>query len=69
MLMGNGLEFLREHVPASTRDSLHHHQGRRVAPNIVPDLAELELMARNPYNDTLDGILSPGSSRLPTVLR
>ena len=55
MLMGNGIEFLREHVPASTRIHYIITKGG-VAPNIVPDLAELELMARNPYNDTLDGI-------------
>ncbi len=55
MLTGNGIEFLREHVPASTRIHYIITKGG-VAPNIVPDLAELELMARNPYNDTLDGI-------------
>ena len=55
MLMGNGIEFLREHVPASTRIHYVITKGG-VAPNVVPDLAELELMARNPYNDTLDGI-------------
>jgi aminobenzoyl-glutamate utilization protein B len=55
MLMGNGIEFLREHVPASTRIHYVITKGG-VAPNVVPDLAELELMARNPYNETLDGI-------------
>lgn len=55
MLMGNGVEFLREHVPASTRIHYVITKGG-VAPNIVPDLAELELMARNPFNDALDGI-------------
>ncbi|HWZ51702.1 MAG TPA: amidohydrolase [Granulicella sp.] len=55
MLMGNGIEFLREHVPANTRIHYVITKGG-VAPNIVPDLAEMELMARNPYNETLDGI-------------
>src|SRR6202042_3516841 len=47
MLMGNGIEFMREHVPASTRIHYVITKGG-VAPNIVPDLAELEIMARNP---------------------
>jgi aminobenzoyl-glutamate utilization protein B len=55
MLMGNGIEFLREHVPANTRIHYVITKGG-VAPNVVPDLAEMELMARNPYNETLDGI-------------
>jgi aminobenzoyl-glutamate utilization protein B len=55
MLMGNGIEFLREHVPANTRIHYVITKGG-VAPNLVPDLAEMELMARNPYNETLDGI-------------
>ncbi len=55
MLMGNGIEFLREHVPANTRIHYIISKGG-VAPNVVPDLAEMDLMARNPYNETLDGI-------------
>ena len=55
MLMGNGIEFLREHVPASTRIHYVITKGG-VAPNVVPDLAEMDLMARSPYNETLDGI-------------
>jgi aminobenzoyl-glutamate utilization protein B len=55
MLMGNGVEFLREHVPANTRIHYIITKGG-VAPNVVPDLAEMELMARNPYNETLDAI-------------
>jgi aminobenzoyl-glutamate utilization protein B len=55
MLMGNGIEFLREHVPANTRIHYIITKGG-VAPNVVPDLAEIDLMARNPYNETLDGI-------------
>jgi aminobenzoyl-glutamate utilization protein B len=55
MLMGNGIEFLREHVPSNTRIHYVITKGG-VAPNVVPDLAEMDLMARNPYNETLDGI-------------
>jgi aminobenzoyl-glutamate utilization protein B len=55
MLMGNGIEFLREHVPSNTRIHYIITKGG-VAPNVVPDLAEMDLMARNPYNETLDGI-------------
>src|ERR1700736_343142 len=55
MLMGNGIEFLREQVPASTRIHYVITKGG-VAPNVVPDLAELEIMACNPYNETLDAI-------------
>ncbi len=54
MLMGNGLEFLREHVPSNTRIHYIITKGG-VAPNVVPDLAELYLMARNPSMTTLDG--------------
>jgi aminobenzoyl-glutamate utilization protein B len=52
MLMGNGIEFLREHVPSNTRMHYIISKGG-VAPNIVPDLAEMELMARSPSNQTL----------------
>jgi aminobenzoyl-glutamate utilization protein B len=55
MLMGNGLEFLREHVPSNTRIHYIITKGG-VAPNVVPDLAEMYLMARNPSSATLDGI-------------
>ncbi|HXC95790.1 MAG TPA: amidohydrolase [Edaphobacter sp.] len=55
MLMGNGIEFLREHVPSNTRIHYVITKGG-VAPNVVPDLAEMEIMARNSYNETLDGI-------------
>ncbi|MEI9977956.1 MAG: amidohydrolase [Edaphobacter sp.] len=55
MLMGNGIEFLREHIPSNTRIHYVITKGG-VAPNVVPELAELEIMARNPYNETLDGI-------------
>jgi aminobenzoyl-glutamate utilization protein B len=55
MLMGNGIEFLREHVPSATRIHYIISKGG-VAPNVVPDLAQMDLMARNPYNATLTGI-------------
>ncbi len=55
MLMGNGIEFLREHVPSNTRIHYIITNGG-AAPNIVPDTAELYLMARSPYSETLDGI-------------
>ncbi len=55
MLMGNGLEFMREHVPSSTRIHYIITNGG-AAPNIVPDTAELYLMARSPYSTTLNGI-------------
>src|ERR1700722_12849286 len=55
MLMGNGIEFLREHVPASTRIHYIITKGG-VAPNVVPDLAEMYIMARNPSMPTLNGI-------------
>jgi aminobenzoyl-glutamate utilization protein B len=52
MLMGNGIEFMREHVPSNTRMHYIISKGG-VAPNIVPDLAQMDLMARNPSNSTL----------------
>lgn len=55
MLMGNGIEFMREHVPSNTRIHYIISKGG-VAPNIVPDLAQMDLMARHPSNLTLDGI-------------
>ena len=53
MLMGNGIEFLREHVPANTRMHYIISNGG-AAPNIVPDTAELYLMARSPQMPALD---------------
>jgi aminobenzoyl-glutamate utilization protein B len=55
MLMGNGIEFLREHVPATTRIHYIITKGG-VAPNVVPDLSQIFLMARNPSGQTLAGI-------------
>jgi aminobenzoyl-glutamate utilization protein B len=52
MLMGNGIEFLREHVPSKTRIHYIISKGG-VAPNVVPDLAQMDLMARSPSNATL----------------
>ena len=58
MLMGNGIEFLREHVPSNTRIHYIISKGG-VAPNIVPDLAQMDLMARSPSNTTLEGHVGP----------
>ncbi len=55
MLMGTGVEFMREHVPSNTRIHYTVSNGG-AAPNIVPDTAELFLFARSPSLDTLDGI-------------
>jgi aminobenzoyl-glutamate utilization protein B len=55
MLMGNGIEFLREHVPSNTRMHYIISKGG-VAPNIVPDLAQMYLEARNPSATVLQGI-------------
>ena len=57
MLMGNGLEFLREHVPSSTRIHYIISNGG-AAPNIVPDTAELYLYARSPSLSVLDDVWS-----------
>lgn len=55
MLMGNGIEFLREHVPSTTRIHYIVTKGG-VAPNVVPDLAQMYLMARSPSGDSLGEI-------------
>lgn len=55
MLMGNGLEFMREHVPSNTRVHYVISNGG-AAVNIVPDTSTLQLMARSPSLTTLDGI-------------
>jgi aminobenzoyl-glutamate utilization protein B len=55
MLMGTGVEFMREHVPSNTRIHYIVSNGG-AAPNVVPDTAELFLYARSPSLDTLDGI-------------
>jgi aminobenzoyl-glutamate utilization protein B len=55
MLMGNGIEFMREHVPSNTRMHYIISKGG-AAPNIVPDLAQMDLMARSPSNTMLQEI-------------
>jgi aminobenzoyl-glutamate utilization protein B len=55
MLMGTGIEYMREHVPSNTRIHYIITKGG-VAPNVVPDIAQMDLMARNPSNATLAGI-------------
>jgi aminobenzoyl-glutamate utilization protein B len=55
MLMGNGIEFMREHVPSNSRMHYIITKGG-VAPNIVPDLAQMDLVARNPSNTVLEDI-------------
>jgi len=47
MLMGSGIEFLREHIPSNSRIHYIITNGG-AAPNVVPDTAELYLYARNP---------------------
>lgn len=55
MIMGNSVEFLREHVPDSTRIHYVITNGG-AAPNIVPDYSEMFLYARNPSMPVLDKI-------------
>ena len=55
MLMGNGIEFLREHIPSNSRIHYIITNGG-AAPNIVPDTAELYLYARNPTLNVLSGV-------------
>ena len=55
MLMANGIEFLREHIPSNSRVHYIVSSGG-AAPNIVPDAAELHLYARHPELGTLTGI-------------
>ena len=55
MLMGNGIEFMREHVPSNSRIHYIISKGG-VAPNIVPDLAQMDMVARNPSNTVLADI-------------
>jgi len=55
MLMGNGIEFMREHVPSNSRIHYIITKGG-AAPNIVPDLAQMDLAARNPSNSALADI-------------
>jgi aminobenzoyl-glutamate utilization protein B len=55
MLMGTGVEYMREHVPSSTRMHYIITKGG-VASNIVPDLAQMSLTVRSPDGSTLAGI-------------
>jgi aminobenzoyl-glutamate utilization protein B len=55
MLMGNGIEFLREHIPSNSRIHYIITNGG-AAPNVVPDTAELYLYARNPSSEVLTGV-------------
>src|SRR5260370_22420081 len=55
MIMANAVEFLREHVPESTRIRYIVSNGGS-APNVVPEFAELFLYARNPSMAVLDRI-------------
>jgi aminobenzoyl-glutamate utilization protein B len=55
MLMGNGIEFLREHIPSNSRVHYVISNGG-AAPNVVPDTAELYLYARNPSSVVLSGV-------------
>ncbi len=55
MIMANSVEFLREHIPSSSRIHYVITNGGS-APNIVPDYAELFLYARHPSMPVLDGI-------------
>ncbi len=60
MLMGNGIEFMREHVPSATRMHYIISKGG-VAPNIVPDLAQMDLMATQPVEYDAAGDLGAHS--------
>ncbi len=55
MIMLNAIEFLREHVPQETRIHYIITNGGQ-APNIVPAFAEVNLVARNPDAQVLNGI-------------
>jgi aminobenzoyl-glutamate utilization protein B len=57
MLMGNGIEFLREHIPSNSRIHYIITNGG-AAPNIVPDVAEMYLYARNPSSVVLNNVWS-----------
>lgn len=55
MVMTHAVDLMREHIPQESR--LHYVITRGgVAPNIVPELAEIYMYARHPRLATLDGI-------------
>ncbi len=55
MIMANAVEFMREHVPETTRIHYVITNGGS-APNIVPDYSEMFLYARHPSMPVLDKI-------------
>jgi aminobenzoyl-glutamate utilization protein B len=55
MLMGNGVEFMREHIPSNSRVHYIITNGG-AAPNVVPDNAEMYLYARNPSSVVLNNV-------------
>jgi aminobenzoyl-glutamate utilization protein B len=55
MIMLNSVEFLREHIPQETRIHYVITNGGS-APNIVPAFAEVNLVARHPDAQVLNGI-------------
>ena len=57
MLMGNGLEFMREHIPSNSRVHYVITNGG-AAPNVVPESAEMYLYARNPSAAVLNNVWS-----------
>jgi aminobenzoyl-glutamate utilization protein B len=57
MLMGNGVEFMREHIPSNSRVHYIITNGG-AAPNVVPDSAEMSLYARNPSAAVLGNVWS-----------
>ena len=55
MIMTHAVDLLREHIPQESR--LHYIITRGgVAPNVVPEAAEIYMYARHPRIDVLDGI-------------
>ncbi len=57
MLMGNGIEFMREHIPSNSRVHYIITNGG-AAPNVVPESAEMYLYARNPSSAVLNNVWS-----------
>jgi len=55
MLMGNGIEFLREHIPSNSRIHYVITNGG-AASTVVPETAELALIASNPSSTVLGGV-------------
>jgi len=55
LLMLHGFEMLRKHIPQETRMHYIISNGGS-APNVVPAFAEVNLVARHPDMQTLDGI-------------